>query len=100
MVQLIKISRGKNYHLELAATAEKRESGGVVAPGTSEQTKNCINTASDVTLLLKETLIVWEIIQTPVMSTKFNNSKGMHNIILNLAGLSFCSSLSLVHAFW
>lgn len=42
----------------------------MVAPDTSlEQTKDCIDAVSDVTLLLKETLVVWEIIQTSVMST-------------------------------
>jgi len=45
----------------------------MVAPDTSpEQMKNCINTVSDITLFLKEALIVWELIQTSAMSIKFN----------------------------
>lgn len=69
VVQLIK-GRDKTYHRELAATAEKIDSWVMVAPDTSpEQTKDCIDAVSDVTFLLKETLVVWEIIQTSVMST-------------------------------
>lgn len=62
-----------------------------MAPDASpEQTKNCIDTVSDVTPLLKEAMIDWEIIQTSVMRTKFNSLlRNAPYTILNVVGLAF-----------
>lgn len=69
-------------------------------PSSTRQTKICIITVSDVTLLLKETLIIWEIIQESVMSAKVNSLlRNQPYSILNLVGHAFHTSFSITQAF-